>query len=192
MAKKKLTKVQKRKARLRKAKQWILIYRGSDLLHDYGKRYGVDPICAAKDLEAFGASTDEQLQLLQQREQARLQKKREDREAKLQIELEKRLENSDAPGGLDSTDNQETKNISKAKTQTKKRSKRRCENCGRVMKQQFIGLKHCKCGTSWSKAEGYFERTSNMVFALHRKVTKKGKNSIRTKQVPVIRYKRDD
>jgi len=28
-----------------------------------------------------------------------------------------------------------------------------------------------------------------MVFALERRVTKKGKNSIRTKQVPIIRYK---
>ena len=52
-----------------------------------------------------------------------------------------------------------------------------------------IGLKHCKCGTSWKKDIGYFERTSDMVFALERKVTKKGKNSIRAKQVPVIRSK---
>jgi len=67
--------------------------------------------------------------------------------------------------------------------------KRRCENCGKAMKQQFIGLKHCKCGTSWQKGVGYFQRTNDMVFALERKVTKKGKNSIRTKQVPVVRYK---
>jgi hypothetical protein len=57
------------------------------------------------------------------------------------------------------------------------------------MKQQFIGLKHCKCGTSWQKGVGYFQRTSDMVFALERKVIKKGKNSVRTKQVPVIRSK---
>jgi len=48
-------------------------------------------------------------------------------------------------------------------------------------------LKHCKCGTSWKKDIGYFERTSDMVFALERKVTKKGKNSIKIKQLPVIR-----
>ena len=59
------------------------------------------------------------------------------------------------------------------------------------MKQQFIGLKHCKCGTSWDRRTGYFERTSDMVFALDRKVIKKGKNSVRTKQVPVIRYKQE-
>lgn len=74
----------------------------------------------------------------------------------------------------------------------KKPSKKRvCPNCGRKMVQQFIGLKHCKCGTSWKKDIGYFERTPDMVFALERKVTQKGKNSVRTKQVPVIRHKSD-
>lgn len=63
-------------------------------------------------------------------------------------------------------------------------SKRTCINCGRKMKQQFIGLKHCSCGISWKKDIGYFERSEGMVFALERK-TGGGK----TKQVPVIRYK---
>lgn len=67
--------------------------------------------------------------------------------------------------------------------------KQRCQVCGRAMKQQFIGLKHCKCGVSWQKGVGYFERTDDMVFALKRKVVKKSKNSMKTKQVPVIRYK---
>ena len=71
-------------------------------------------------------------------------------------------------------------------------AKRRCENCGRAMKQQFIGLKHCKCGTSWQKGAGYFRRTKDMVFALERKAVKKGKNSIRAKQTPVVRYKDSD
>ena len=26
-----------------------------------------------------------------------------------------------------------------------------CPVCGRKMKQQFIGLQHCKCGMSWKK-----------------------------------------
>jgi phosphotransferase system IIB component len=30
-------------------------------------------------------------------------------------------------------------------------SKHICPNCGRKMKQQFIGLFHCKCGTSWRR-----------------------------------------
>lgn len=40
-----------------------------------------------------------------------------------------------------------------------------CPNCGRKMKQQFIGLQHCKCGMSWKRDIGFFERTSDMVFA---------------------------
>lgn len=69
------------------------------------------------------------------------------------------------------------------------KSNKVCPNCGQKMKQQFIGLQHCKCGMSWSKDMGYFERTNDMVFALERQAVKKGKNSIRTKQVPIIRYK---
>lgn len=59
-----------------------------------------------------------------------------------------------------------------------------CPRCGRKMKQQFIGLQHCKCGISWKKDKGYFERTSNMVFCLQSR-TVNGKS----KQFPVIRYK---
>ena len=59
-----------------------------------------------------------------------------------------------------------------------------CPNCGRKMKQQFIGLQHCRCGISWKRNIGYFERTSDMIFALQRvKVGKK------VKQRPVIRVK---
>ena len=65
--------------------------------------------------------------------------------------------------------------------------KRKCISCGKSMTQQFIGLKHCKCGMSWKKDIGYFERTPDMVFALERRVVKKSKNSIKTKQFPVIR-----
>jgi len=56
------------------------------------------------------------------------------------------------------------------------------------MKQQFIGLKHCKCGMSWKKDIGYFERTPDMVFALERHVVNKSKNSVKVKQVPIIRH----
>ena len=59
-----------------------------------------------------------------------------------------------------------------------------CSNCGRKMKHQFIGLQHCKCSISRKRDIGYFERTSDMVFALQRvKVGKK------VKQMPVIRVK---
>lgn len=59
-----------------------------------------------------------------------------------------------------------------------------CPNCGRKMKQQFIGLFHCKCGVSWKSDIGFFERTRDMVFALERR--KAGK---KVKQVPIIRQK---
>ncbi len=52
------------------------------------------------------------------------------------------------------------------------------------MKQQFIGLQHCKCGMSWKKDIGFFERTSDMVFALERRTEGK-----KVKQVSVIRRK---
>ena len=68
-----------------------------------------------------------------------------------------------------------------------KMSNKICVNCGRKMKQQFIGLKHCTCGISWEKDIGYFERTSDMVFALERK-TIRGK----VKQVPVIKHRNNN
>lgn len=50
--------------------------------------------------------------------------------------------------------------------------------CGKKMKQQFIGLQHCKCGVCWHKKMGYFERTSNMVLKLQR--IKKGSKTVQT------------
>jgi hypothetical protein len=62
-----------------------------------------------------------------------------------------------------------------------------CINCGKEMKQQFIGLRHCKCGTSWKKDIGYFQRTEDMVFALERRTVRN-----KVKQFPVIRLKNID
>jgi uncharacterized protein (UPF0212 family) len=61
-----------------------------------------------------------------------------------------------------------------------------CPNCGRKMKQQFIGLQHCKCGMSWKKDIGFFERSPDMVFALQRQMV-----GNKVKQVPIIRSKSD-
>jgi len=61
-----------------------------------------------------------------------------------------------------------------------------CPGCGRKMKQQFIGLQHCKCGMSWKRDIGFFERSPDMVFALQRRVIGK-----KVKQRPVIRYKNE-
>ena len=59
-----------------------------------------------------------------------------------------------------------------------------CPACGRKMKHQFIGLQHCRCGVSWKRDIGYFERRPDMVFALERRGAGK-----KVKQVPVIRRK---
>ena len=52
------------------------------------------------------------------------------------------------------------------------------------MKQQFIGQFHCKCGTSWRRDIGFFERTPDMVFSLERK-----KVGNKVKQLPTIHHK---
>lgn len=57
-----------------------------------------------------------------------------------------------------------------------------CPNCGRKMKQQFIGLQHCRCWMSWKKGSGFFERTLDMIFALERRQIGK-----KVKQRPIIR-----
>lgn len=61
-----------------------------------------------------------------------------------------------------------------------------CPGCGRKMKQQFIGLQHCKCGMSWKRDIGFFERSPDMVFALQRRVIGK-----KVKQRPIIRHKKE-
>lgn len=62
-----------------------------------------------------------------------------------------------------------------------------CPNCGKKMKQQFIGLQHCKCGISWKKDQGFFERTPDMVFVLERQTIGK-----KVKQIPTIRHKTNE
>ena len=72
----------------------------------------------------------------------------------------------------------------KSHSTAKKKSRKLCPVCGRKMKHQFHGLLHCKCGISWIRGEGFFERTSDMVFALERRRIGK-----KVKQCPVIRYR---
>lgn len=38
------------------------------------------------------------------------------------------------------------------------KSNKVCPVCGKKMKQQFIGLQHCKCGMSWKKDTGLIEK----------------------------------
>ena len=69
------------------------------------------------------------------------------------------------------------KPASTAPKKKKGNSNKVCPDCGREMKQQFIGLQHCRCGVSWKKGEGFFERSGEMVFALERRrIGKKSSN----------------
>lgn len=95
-----------------------------------------------------------------------------------------RYETRIAENGLPEKKEKKAEDADKPKTKKKGMGRKVCPNCGRKMKQQFIGLQHCKCGVSWKKDTGYFERTGDMVFALERR--KVGK---KTKQCPVIRYR---
>ncbi len=59
--------------------------------------------------------------------------------------------------------------------------KRICKKCGRKLKQQFVGVYHCKCGNTRMNGTD-IQRTPDTVFALERR--KVGK---KVKQVPVVR-----
>ena len=75
--------------------------------------------------------------------------------------------------------------LSKEKGVKKKgNSNKICPSCARRMEQQFIGIQYCRCGISWKKGMGFFERTSNMpvVLAL-RKIGKK------FKKCPAVHYR---
>lgn len=88
-------------------------------------------------------------------------------------------------GGLPEEKTSQPLQQKKSSTQKEKgNSNKICPECGRKMKQQFIGLQHCKCGMSWQKGIGFFERTSDMVFALERRMVGK-----KVKQYPVIRHR---
>ena len=56
--KKKLTKAERKEARLRKGKQWLLTYTGSPkkMNKHYRERFHVDAVTAAKDLQELGVN----------------------------------------------------------------------------------------------------------------------------------------
>ena len=83
--KKKMTKAERKEARLRKGKQWLLTYTGSPkkMNKHYRERFHVDAVTAAKDLQELGVNyTQEQLDQIKQAEEQRLQQRRMEWEAK--------------------------------------------------------------------------------------------------------------
>ena len=83
--KKKPTKAERKEARLRKGKQWLLTYTGSPkkMNKHYREHFHVDAVTAAKDLQELGVNyTQEQLDQIKQAEEQRLQQRRMEWEAK--------------------------------------------------------------------------------------------------------------
>ncbi len=74
MAKKKLNKAQRREQRLRKARQWIVTYKGTPkkIVKHYKDRFHVDAVCALKDLQEIGVEfTQEYLDAVKRMEKQR-------------------------------------------------------------------------------------------------------------------------
>ena len=96
--KKKLTKAERKEARLRKGKQWLLTYTGSPkkMNKHYRERFHVDAVTAAKDLQELGVNyTQEQLDQMKQAEEQRLRQRRMEREAKERERLAELYEDCD-------------------------------------------------------------------------------------------------
>ena len=77
--KKKMTKAERKEARLRKGKQWLLTYTGSPkkMSKHYRERFHVDAVTAAKDLQELGVNyTQEQLDQIKRAEEQRLRQRR--------------------------------------------------------------------------------------------------------------------
>ena len=92
MSKNKKSKKQKREQRIAKGKQWILAYDGKKVVKGYCERFGVDAICAIKELKEIGYNfKSEDLEKIKQNEEQRLKQKaieREKRLSKKQLQLE--------------------------------------------------------------------------------------------------------
>lgn len=99
MGKKKMTNTPRRKrfnqqTRLQNAKNWVSIYKGKNIVRGYSKWFGVDLICAMKELEMLGHKIDEQEKQQIQLSLEALQKNR-----KRQIEKKRKEQDVDWPRG---------------------------------------------------------------------------------------------
>jgi hypothetical protein len=50
----------KKPARLERAKQWVKTYSGKRIVHGYAKHFGVDKLCAVKELRMIGIEVSDQ------------------------------------------------------------------------------------------------------------------------------------
>lgn len=88
-------KLKPHEAQLQKARQWILTYDGSRIVHAYRKRFKVDMLCALNDLGEIGALDTEKLAVMKKAEQNRLEKRRREKEEKKHQAVFEQFPNSD-------------------------------------------------------------------------------------------------
>ena len=90
-----------RKQRLQSAKEWILTYTGNNLVKGYRKWFGVDFVCAIKELEMLGykINSEYKKQILKQEEAKRKASERRKRE-EIRKETEEDHFNSDQNGNF--------------------------------------------------------------------------------------------
>ena len=93
--KRKLTKPERREARLQKAREWALTYEGQHIVRAYRKKFHLDYTCAMNDLYAIGIISPEKLEQLRQAEAVRVEQRHREREKMALEKLRDRFPDSD-------------------------------------------------------------------------------------------------
>ena len=76
-----------RNKRLKSAKEWVQTYSGKRIVHGYAKRYGVDKLCAIKELRMIGIEISEEYEYQLRQSIETLKKQRQFRKDKKEQEL---------------------------------------------------------------------------------------------------------
>jgi len=85
-----------RNKRLKSATEWVKSYSGKRIVHGYAKRYGVDKLCAVKELRLIGIEISEEYENQLRQSIEALKKQRQFRKDKKEQELDSLLRfNSD-------------------------------------------------------------------------------------------------
>lgn len=85
--------------RIQSGKEWAKEYKGSNIINDYRMYFGVNEICAFKDLEFMGMTFDEEykkkmIEIMVKREEQRKRTKERAKEIKDQKEFESMAEDT--------------------------------------------------------------------------------------------------
>jgi len=76
-----------RNKRLKSAKEWVQTYSGNRIVHGYAKRYGVDKLCAIKELRMIGIEISEEYENQLRQSIETLKNQRQFRKEKKEQEL---------------------------------------------------------------------------------------------------------